>query len=285
MNYYEILGVGNKATADEIKRAYRKLASQHHPDKGGDKDKFQEIEQAYRTLSDDSKRQQYDMQLNGFGGGPGGMQFHWHSNDMNHPDISEIFRSFGFGGMPGDPFGGFRQQPRRNKDLRVNLPISLASTLNEQTKTISVQTTNGHRETVDVKIPRGVGNGTNIKYAGLGDNLFNTLPRGDLYVQIGVTESDNFVISGLDLFTQVNVNCLLAITGGPVLVPGIDDKVFEITLPAGVQPGAKFRIPGQGVYQMNSELRGNLYVEVALSVPQNLTDEQIEIVRSLIDNQ
>jgi curved DNA-binding protein len=283
MNYYEILGVGDKATADEIKRAYRKLASQHHPDKGGDKNKFQEIEQAYRTLSDDSKRQQYDMQCNGFGG-PGGMQFHWHSNDMNHPDISEIFRSFGFG--PGqDPFGQFRQQQRRNKDLRVNLPISLASTLEEQTKTISVQTTNGQRETVDVKIPRGITNGTNIKYTCLGDNLFNTLPRGDLYVQIGVIENENFVISGLDLFTQVNVNCLLAITGGPVLVTGVDDRVFEINLPAGVQSGAKFRIPGQGVYQLNSELRGNLYVEVALTVPQNLTDEQIEIVRSLINNQ
>lgn len=283
MNYYEILGVDDKATADDIKRAFRKLASQHHPDKGGDHAKFQEIQKAYETLSDNSRRQQYDMQRNGFGGGPGGMQFHWHSGDMNHPDISEIFRSFGFG-VHGDPFGQFRQQPRRNKDLRVNLPVSLASTLEEQKKTISVQTTNGQRETVEVVIPRGVTSGTNIKYPGLGDNLFNTIPRGDLYIQLIVTETDNFAISGLDIFTRVNVNCLLAITGGEVTVPGIDDKQFVISLPAGVQPGAKFRIPGQGIYQMNSELRGNLYIEVAITVPQNLSAEQLEIVRSLTIN-
>jgi DnaJ-class molecular chaperone len=279
MNYYEILGVSDSATADEIKKAFRKLASQHHPDKGGDHSKFQEIQKAYETLADNNKRQQYDMQRNGFGGG--GPQFHWHSADMQHPDISEIFKSFGFG---GDPFGGFRQQQRRNKDLRVNLQVPLNSTLEDQTKTISVQTTNGHRETVNVTIPRGITSGTNIKYAGLGDNLFNTIPRGDLYIQIIVTETENFVVSGLDLFTRVNVNCLLAITGGEVTVFGIDTKQFTVNLPAGVQHNTKFRIPGQGIYQINSELRGNLYVEVAITVPQNLTAEQLEIIRSLTTN-
>jgi len=124
MSYYEILGVAKEATADEIKRAYRKLASQHHPDKGGDKNKFQEIEQAYRILSDTNSRQQYDMQLNGFGGGPGGVHFTW--NAGGHPDIDSIFRNFGFG---GDPFGPFRQHQRRNKDLRVEIHLPLVTTL------------------------------------------------------------------------------------------------------------------------------------------------------------
>lgn len=279
MTYYEILGVGNQATPDEIKRAYRKLASQHHPDKGGDKNKFQEIEQAYRTLSDDGKRQQYDMELNGFGNGK---EFRFHSTGAGHPDIDAIFRQFGFG---GDPFGGFRQQQRRNKDLRIEIPVPLATTLTEQTKTISVATTNGERTTVEVTIPRGVTTGTNIRYSGLGDNLFNTIPRGDLYVQFSVHNADNFIVNGIDLYTPISVNCLLAITGGTAVVTGLDEKTFELVIPPGTQTGTRFRLTGQGLYQMNSSFRGDLYAEVVLTVPTELSDEQLEIVRSLTNTQ
>ena len=283
MTYYEILGVGDKATAEEIKRAYRKLASQHHPDKGGDKVKFQEIQGAYDTLSDTNKRQQYDMQRNGMGGGPGGVRFTWHTGDGGMPpDISEIFRNFGFGGI--DPFAQQRQQPKRNKDLRIEIPVSLESTLQEQVKTISVQTTNGHRETVEVHIPRGVTTGTNIKYAGLGDNLFNTIPRGDLYVQFSVFGAENFSVNNIDLHTKAVVNCFTAITGGTIEIKGLDGKVFELTVPTGIQPGVKFRISQQGLYVLNSTHRGDLYVELGITIPQNLSPEQLEIVRSLNNN-
>jgi curved DNA-binding protein len=275
MTYYDILGVNDKATAEEIKRAFRKLASQHHPDKGGDTAKYQEIQQAYDTLADNNRRQQYDMQLNGFGNG---REFHFHSAGMGHPDIDAIFRNFGFG---GDPFGGFRQQQKRNKDLRIEIPIPLVTTLEEQTKTISVSTTNGERTTVEVTIPRGVTSGTSIKYSGLGDNLFNTIPRGDLYVQFRVHNAENFIVNNLDLYTLSSVNCLLAITGGTIIVSGLDSKQFELTVPAGTQAGTRFRIPNQGLYQMNSDNRGHLYVEIALAVPQDLTEQQLEIIRNL----
>lgn len=281
MTYYEILGVGDTATADEIKRSYRKLASQHHPDKGGDKSRFQEIQQAYDTLSDASKRQQYDMQRNGMGA-PGGMQFQWHSSDMGHPDLSEIFRNFGFG---GDPFAHVRQQQRRNKDLRIEIPLPLASTLEEQTKTVSVQTTNGHRETVEVKIPRGITTGTQIKYAGLGDNLFNTLPRGDLYVQFTVQNVEGYVANGIDLYHRVSVNCLNAIVGVETIVDGLDGKKFAVTIPAGTQHSARFRIPKQGLYVLNSAHRGDLYIEVDMTVPQDLTPDQLETIKNLVINQ
>lgn len=284
MSYYEILGVTDKATADEIKRAYRKLASQHHPDKGGDKNKFQEIQAAYDTLSDNSKRQQYDMQQNGFGGGPGGVHFTWNTNG-GHPDIDSIFRNFGFGGAAGDPFAPFRQQQRRNKDLRVEIPLPMVTTLEDQTKTVSVQTTNGHRETVEVRIPRGVTSGTQIKYPGLGDNLFNTIPRGDLYVHFNVVPTEGFIIDNIDLYTKINVNCLVAIVGGHTTITTIDDKKFELTIPAGTQSGTRFRLPGQGLYQLNSSTRGDFYVETTLAVPQYLSEEQLEIVRSLINIQ
>jgi curved DNA-binding protein len=281
MNHYEILGVDRKATSDEIKRAYRKLASQHHPDKGGDKTKFQEIQAAYDTLSDDSRRQQYNMQLDGFGGDPN-IRFHWHSSDMGHPDIAEIFRGFGFG---GDPFSPFRQQQRRNKDLRIEIPIPLVSTLEEQSKTVSVQTTNGHRETVEVKIPRGITTGTQIKYTGLGDNLFNTLPRGDLYVQFRVHDAEGYVANGIDLHHKVSINCLNAIVGCEQIVEGLDGRKFAVTIPPGTQHGSRFRIPKQGLYVLNSELRGDLYIEVDITVPQNLTSDQLETIKTLTSNQ
>ncbi|CAB4129350.1 CbpA DnaJ-class molecular chaperone [uncultured Caudovirales phage] len=274
MTYYDILGVTEQATADEIKRAYRKLASQHHPDKGGDKAKFQEIQAAYNTLADDAKRQQYDMERSGMGGF---REFQFH-----HGDINDIFKNFGFG-IHGDPFGGFRQQQRRNKDLRISIPLPLVSTLAEQTKMIEVTTTNGEKSTLEVKIPRGVTNGTNMKYAGLGDNLFNTIPRGDLYVQFNVYPAEDFIVNNIDLYTRISVNCLLAITGGKVSVTGLDGKVFELTIPPGTQPGTRFRLSHQGLYQLNTSIRGDLYTEVVLTVPQNLTPEAIEIIQSLLN--
>jgi DnaJ-class molecular chaperone len=273
MTHYETLGVAENASADEIKRAYRKLASQHHPDKGGDVKKFQEIEEAYRVLSDTQQRQQYDMQRNGVG------QFRFTSSGPGFTNIDDVFRSFGFG---GDPFGNFRQQqPRRNKDLRIAIPVPLVATLTEHKKTISVQTTNGERTTVEVTIPRGVTNGTTIKYTGLGDNLFNTIPRGDLYVQFNIHGHEDFLLNGIDLYTPVSVNCLLAIVGGKAMVEGLDNKQFELTIPPGTQPGTRFRIPNQGMYQMNSDTRGHLYAEIIITIPKDLPNEQLEIIRSL----
>lgn len=275
MTHYETLGVAETATAEEIKKAYRRLASQHHPDRGGDTAKFQAIQSAYDVVSDPQRREQYDLERRG--GGPN-IHFQWNNG---HPDISDIFRQFGFGG--GDPFGQFRQHQRRNKDLRIEIPIPLVTTLEEQTKIVSVQTTNGQRETVEVRIPRGVTNGTNIKYANLGDNLFNTIPRGDLYVQINVHNAENYVVQGIDLHTRINVNCFIATAGGTATVTGLDGKMFLINIPAGTQPGLKFRIPEQGLYQLNSTVRGDLYAEIAISIPQNLSTEQLEIVKSLIN--
>ena len=170
---------------------------------------------------------------------------------------------------------------RRNKDLRIDINIDLKDTLQDQTKTVSVLTTNGSRETVEVNIPRGITSSTNIRYSGLGDNLFNTIPRGDLYVQINVNNDNNFNVIGIDLYTKISVNCLLAIVGGTAMVTGLDNTQFVITIPKGTQPNTKFRIPNQGLYQLNSNNRGHLYVEMAVTIPQDLTEEQLQIVKSL----
>lgn len=274
MDHYATLGVAKTATQDEIKRAYRRLASQHHPDKGGDTAKFQQIEEAYRILSDANSRQRHDMDQHV---GTGNAGFQWHTGN-----IDDIFKNFGFGG--GDPFGQFRHpQQRKNKDLRIDITVPLVTTLEDQTRLVSVSTSNGMRETLEVKIPRGVTTGTNIKYSGLGDNLFNTLPRGDLYVQFTVAPAENFMVQGIDLYTEVVVNSLVAIVGGEATVKGLNGSEFIIKIPEGTQPGLKFRISGQGLYQLNSVHRGNLYAEVFLVTPV-VTPEAAETIRSFINN-
>ena len=275
MTHYATLGVNETATQDEIKRAYRSLASKHHPDKGGDTARFQSIQAAYAAIETPEKRAQYDAERNN----PGRGQFGWttHHSDV---DINDLFRHFNFG---GDPFAQFRQQqqPKRNKDLRIDISIPLVLTLQDNVKTISVQTTNGLRETVEVRIPRGITHGTVIKYNGLGDNLFTTIERGDLHVHVNVHNAENFVANGIDLYTKISVNCLLAITGGETLITTLDNKTFSLSIPAGSQPGVKFRISNQGLYQLNTETRGHLYVEMLVTVPTDLSTEQLEMVRSL----
>jgi len=284
MTHYATLGVAENATADEIKKAYRSLASKHHPDKGGDTQKFQEIQAAYAVLEDPNKRAQYDNERRN----PGGFRFTVNGNDFDQmpPGMEDILRGFGFPGGPfghGSPFG--QRHPRKNKDLRVEVVMPLAETLQEQKKTLSVQTTTGHRETVEVTVPRGIHAGAQIKYPGLGDNMFNTLPRGDLYIVFNVTPDHRFRIDGVDLISKVSINCLDAITGGVTEITGLDGRMFELQVPPGTQPGTMMRVRGEGLYHLNHNVRGNLLVEIAVSVPKHLTEQQLELIRQIQSNQ
>jgi DnaJ-class molecular chaperone len=280
MDYYTTLGIPKGSSDEEIKRAYRKLAMQHHPDRGGDAAKFQQIQEAYNTLGDAEKRQQYDNPQ------PQGFNFHFsHPGGPGFNDLDEILRQFGHGfpGGGGDPFGRFRQNhaPRRNKDLRVQITVDLASTLKENHKTISVQTSGGSRHTVDVAIPRGVQNGSTIKYSGLGDNLFESLPRGDLYVVIIVQHDPRFGIQDFDLIYNADINCFDAILGQTIEIPGLDDRQFSLAIPAGCQPGTVLRIPNQGLYALGTAHRGHLLIQINVNIPTNLTEAQLDMVRRI----
>ena len=270
MDYYSILGVNKQATPEEIKKAYRKLASQHHPDKGGDTAKFQEIQTAYDTLSDPQKRQEYDNP-------------HVNQNihfDFGNSPFADIFAQFGFG-----PRGQFhQQQPRRNKDLRVEVPVGLAETLQDQEKLISVQMTNGERKTVNITIPRGIASGTTMKYPGLGDHMFNNLPQGDLLVTIQVLPHPTYIPNGLDLLTDLNINCFDAITGCQKNVVGLDGRVFLVSVPAGTQPNTKLKLTGEGLWAFRQDVKGSLYVNVNISIPKDLTIDQLNLIKSIQTN-
>jgi curved DNA-binding protein len=268
---YQTLGVGKNATEEEIKKAYRRLASQHHPDKGGDTAKFQEIQTAYETLSDPQKRQQHDNPHTHNSG------FEFHFGHGAGADVNDIFSQFF---RQGFSQGTAQRQPRKNKDLRISLQITLASTLNEQIKTVSVQTTKGDRFNVDVKIPRGVNHGTTIKFPQQGDNMFDTLTRGDLYVIITVLADNRYEVHGFDLVANLEINSIEAMTGTEREITGLDDRVFLIKIPAGCQYGNKFGLQGQGLYRMNTQLRGDLVVNVVIKTPV-LSEEQLNILRNI----
>jgi DnaJ-class molecular chaperone len=198
---------------------------------------------------------------------------------MGPEDIFEQFFN-GAGGFNQGPFHRQRQQPRRNKDLRVNLNVTLESTLDQQHKTISVQTTKGDRFNVGVDIPRGVSNSTTIKYSQMGDNMFDSLTRGDLYVIINVIKDERFEANGLNLLHTLNIDSIDAMLGTEKVITGLDGKRFSIKIPSGCQYGNKFSIKGQGLYQLNGSVRGDMIVTVSIRTPM-LTEEQLSIVRKI----
>jgi DnaJ-class molecular chaperone len=277
MTHYATLGVGESATPEEIKRAYRRLASQHHPDRGGDTATFQTIQAAYDVISDADRRAQYDHER----ANPGGIKFNFNGQPFSGvpPGMESIFEQFGFNFGGGAPW--HTHQPRRNKDLRIEITVDLASTLADQTRTVSIQTTNGDRQTVEVHIPRGILPGSNIKYPELGDNFFANLSRGDLYVFFNIDEHRDFAVAGLDLIKTVNINCLSAITGDEVAVTGLDNTVFQVRIPAGIQPNTVMRIPEQGLWQLNGVQRGHLLIKIEVTVPKNLTDKQLNLINQV----
>ena len=279
-NAYETLGVPKGASEAEIKKAYRKMAAQHHPDRqGGDTARFQEIQSAYETLTDPVKRQQHDNP-NPFHHqqGANGSHFEFHFGGGQGPE--DIFAQFFSQGFGANPFQQRQAQPRRNKDLRINLQVTLAETLSDQRRSVSVQTTKGERFNVEVNIPRGVGNGTTIKYSQLGDNFFDTLTRGDLYVIINTIADQRFDQHGLNLVSNLEIDSIQAMTGCDKIIQGIDGREFNIKIPKACQYGTKFGLQGQGLYQMNADVRGDLIVNVTVKTP-ILNDDQLNILRNI----
>lgn len=289
-NHYETLGVSKTATQDEIKKAYRKLASVNHPDKGGDTKKFQELQSAYDTLSDPQKRELYDAQQ--AGGGRHRFNFNVNGHDvggMDGPDVADFFSHLRqqFGGMGGaNPFASHfaSAQQRRapgNPDVRITLTVNLLDTFVEHEKELAVNIPNVKSETIKIKVPRGIQSGSVVRYPGLGSSQVANAPRSDLYVQYIVNTPLNFEQHGIDLITPLTINCLEAITGCEKEVAGVDGRIFVIKIPPGVQYGAKFGIPDQGAYTTDHPGRGKLIVSLQIYVPKELSEEQIENIKKI----
>ena len=267
MDYYKILGVNENASQDDIKKAYKKLAMKNHPDRGGDTKKFQEISQAYDTLSDNQKRAQYDAQRHGHN--PFANAAHFGPGFHN---INDIFgATFGFG--PQGPFGGFHQG-RRNKDLSIRIAISLKQSYTGTQIEARFNTPTGRAQTVVVDIPPGVMNGQVVRYPDLGDDSIPNLPRGNLNVTVLVEPDPDWERRGNDLITKVKISVLEAMIGCTKTITSLDGFTMPLKLRAGVKHGTEFASGGRGFTDLNTGRSGNLIVSVDIEIPA-VTDNQI----------
>lgn len=272
-DYFSILGVETSANDDEIKKAYKRLAMKHHPDRGGDQNKFQEIQEAYDTLINPERRARWEQERQ-FGdrqGNPGGFHFNFGFG----PNFDDIIRQF----HGGQPFNGFRQM--RNRDFKVAVDVELASTLQKQNIHVNVQLGNKTNKTVEVEIPRGIQTGMQMRCSGHGDTSVSGVPPGDLYVDFRVRSHPDFRIDGINLIKVNTINCIDAILGTSIGVTGLDNRKFEINLPPATQHGSKFRIPEQGLWDVNQPVRGDLLVEISVQVPAMITNEQLDRLQKL----
>lgn len=288
-DYYKILGINKGASAAEIKKAYRKLAMQYHPDKNPDNeaaaDKFKEISEAYEVLGNPKTRKQYDelganwKQYQNMGGQQAGAQQGRYQRsrsggfggggfaDQGFSDFFERFFGGGFGG-----FGG----GQKGQDLTAKLPISLLEAYNGTERVLGA-----NDEKLRIKIKPGAYNGQKIRLKGKGGYAHGGGERGDLYITIEVLPHPDFDVQKQDLYKTVTLDIYTAVLGGKVSVETLNGNV-QVPIAPGTNSGKKLRLKGKGLpIAGKASLHGDLYLELEIQVPQQLTSEQKKLFEKL----
>ena len=263
MDLYTVLGVPRTASSEDIKKAYKKQAMKHHPDRGGDPDQFRKVTEAYDVLSNSDKRAAYDNP---------------------QPDFN--FRSQDF--TNGNPFQGtpfediFRQrQTPRNRDIAMPVNVTLKDVITGNRVAISYQLSTGRVETVTIDIPPGAKNGDQIRYEGLGDEGNRNYPRGNLIAHIKVKKHRDWLREGDNLTTKKSVNLFDFLTGGVIIVTTLDDKKVKLNIPPGTKPGTTFSISGYGIPNINTRRPGHLYVKLEAEMPKIKDAKRLEEIEQL----
>jgi len=310
-DYYKILGVDRKASSEEIKRAYRKLALKYHPDHNPDdgdaEEKFKEINEAYQVLSDTDKRNRYDQLGDSYaryqqhGGTPG--SFNWEDwfaqspgrnptgnvrvemgdlEDLMGGGFSEFFSRI-FGGAPdmGQPTTSRSRTARRGQVARPTYQQEIEISLHEAFQgTTRLFEMDGRR--LEVKIPPGARTGTKVRVAAAVQTAAGQ-QNGDLYLIIKVANDPRFERKDSDLYTDVTIDLYTAVLGGEANVETMSGKVV-LTVPPGTQPGQSFRLAGRGMPHLRApEKHGDILVRVKVSIPRNLSAEQKQIFEQLAE--
>ena len=270
-NYYDILGVSEDASNEQIKNAFKSIAKKEHPDRGGNEAVFKEANEAYDTLKSSQKRHDYDTMRKFGGTTQGGGQHPFFNEDI----FGDFFSGFGIGDMQFNFTQGpgrtrtFRSQPRGNRNVQVRMALSIKEVMTENEKTINYKLPSGRDEFATVKIPAGVQHGVTFKFQGMGDDTIKNVPRGDLMVLMSVLDSDGYTRKGNDLYTDKTINCFQAMRGYEFNLKTLDDKIIKVKVPEGTQPNTILQVKGQGMpVHKTIDIRGNLYVKVHVLIPQ-----------------
>jgi len=285
-DYYESLGVPKGASAGDIKKAYRSLAQEFHPDNNpGDEAaeaRFKDVSEAYSVLAEEDTRRQYDETRDAFArgayvGGPGGRTQYVNVEDLG--GLGDLLGGGQFGGL-GDIFGRRgRPGPQQGGDLETELRLSFHEAISGATRSLTVEGPEGRRD-VQVKIPAGVSDGARIRVRGKGKPGFGGGTRGDLYVRIHAGSHPLFERSGKDLNVRVPISFTEAALGANITAPTLDGKV-TLKVPPGTSSGKTFRVGGRGVETPKGT--GDLLVTVDVEVPEQISPEQREALEHLRD--
>jgi curved DNA-binding protein len=295
-DYYKILRVDKKASLDDIKKAYRKLALQYHPDKNPDnkeaEEKFKKINEAYAVLSDPEKRQQYDN----FGSDAFSRRFSQEDIFRNF-DFNDILREFGFGGgtrkqsfktRASDPFSEifgrqqYGQQHRSHKghDLVYELTITIEDAYSGSERAISINKM-GKTDEIKIKVPPGINQGQKLRVPGKGNASMNGGSPGDLLITIHIAPHHVFTRDGDDVFIHKTITYSEATLGTSIDIPTITGDTRRIKIPAGTQNNTKIRMRGYGIPHFRGTGKGDEFVRISVAVPKKLTKKQKKLIESL----
>jgi curved DNA-binding protein len=312
-DYYESLGVPRTASEAEIKKAFRKLAREYHPDVAKDKkkaeEKFKEINEAYEVLSDPANRKKYDQlganwkqgaefrpppgwegfsggNARGFrGGAPGAEDFEFHFGGTGFSDFFEqLFgargRGAGFAGRDFGGRGGFAEEEmaERGRDVEGDIMVTLEEAMRGSVRSVSVRH-DSQTHTYQVKIPPGVTEGQRLRVAGRGEAGAGGGEAGDLYLRIRLAKHPDFEVEDHNLIYEAEVAPWEAVLGANISVPTLDGRV-NIKIPAGTQNGQKLRVRGRGLPQRGGG-NGDLIVVTKVEVPQKVSDAERELWEKL----
>ena len=266
MDHYNTLGVPRSATQEEIKKSYRKLAMQHHPDRGGDQNKFQEIQTAYDTLSDPGKRASYDNPapqhpFGGFSQHPGGFSF-----NVNGFDLNDLFGS-AFGQQRPNPFQ--QQQPQR-QIFRTRINVSLIDVHNGSDQVLQLGTPNGIK-TINIKIPPGIHSGASIRYENLIDD-------GSLIIEFIVLPDLTFTREGDNLYSNIPISVLDLIVGTKIEFTTIAGNTLQVSIPPNTQPYQQIKLGRHGMPSENGG-KGDQILLLKPYIPANIDAEIIDAIK------